>query len=102
MKIAIASETPDPATQIAMHAARAPYYLIYNDNRTLLAAIKNPYADIERGAAPKAAQLLKQAGVTELIAGEFGNRFVDELEACHIRAVTGSGQIAGIIQNVVH
>ena len=102
MKIAIAAEAADPTAQIARHGARAPYYLIYDHNGTLLATIENPYVDIERGAAPKAAQLLKQEGVDELIAGEFGGQFVIELEALDIRAVSATGHVDGVIQDVAH
>ena len=100
MKIAIAAETPEPDAHIATHAARAPFYLIYTDDGTLLSAIENPYAQIERGAAPRAAQLLQQQGVDQLTAGEFGARFIEELAEYNIRAEHGTGTVAGIIQEV--
>jgi predicted Fe-Mo cluster-binding NifX family protein len=101
MKIAIAANTQDPQDVVALHAARAPFYLLYEYNGTPVGAIENPYCSVERGAAPRVAQLLQQQGVEKLIAGEFGPRLVTELKSRNIAAVVGEGQISDGVSELV-
>jgi predicted Fe-Mo cluster-binding NifX family protein len=79
--IAIASTGPDPDAPVSAQAARAPYYLLFDAQGEMVEALGNPYADTGHGAAPKAAALLAEKGVDELLAGEFGSRLLEELQA---------------------
>ena len=99
MKTAIAANTQNKDARVAMHAARAPFYLIY-EGGVLLDTIKNPYSAIDRGAAPRAAQLLQEQGVESLVAGEFGDRFIDLLKENNIAPVVGNGPISKVIQDI--
>ena len=101
MKIAIAANTLDSDAQVSAQAARAPFYLFYDENGAFLEAITNPYSSVERGAAPRAARLLQEHDVDTLVAGEFGGRFVDLLEENNINTVLGSGPISKAIQQVL-
>lgn len=100
MNIAVASNTTDEDAQVYTHAARAPFYLLYDDNGTLLDAIANPFVSIERGAAPRVVRLLQEHGVNTIVAGEFGDRFVALLEENNIEAVTSSGAVIPIIEDI--
>jgi len=80
MKIAIAADAPNIDTDVAAHAARAPYYLIFNADGRLYAAPANPVVASGQGAGPAAAQFLAGQGVGLVVAGEFGPRFLDALE----------------------
>ena len=74
---------------------------MYDEKGHLQQAIANPCANAERGAGPKAAQFLLQQGVQILVAGEFGGRFVAELEADGIQQVQMAGQVADVITEVL-
>lgn len=97
MIIAIAAMEPKLDTQIAMHSARAPIFLLFDQQGNLIETIDNPFAEVERGAAPQIAQLLVGKGATKLIAGEFGPRFVSELEEKGISYVRMTGLISDVI-----
>lgn len=102
MKVAIASTAPQPDSQIAMHSARAPFYLIFDANGNFLEAIANPYVQVERGAAPKAAHFLDEHDVSMLVAGDFGSRFIADLEVKGIKAVQASGQVSDVISGLLN
>jgi len=101
MKIAVASKTSDINASITKRGARAPYYLLFNDQGELLEAVSNPFSEVDRGAAPRAAGLLADKGVTLLAAGDFGPRFISELKQEGIDHVQRSGQASDIIRQLI-
>ncbi|MEJ2464013.1 MAG: NifB/NifX family molybdenum-iron cluster-binding protein [Candidatus Thiodiazotropha sp.] len=101
MKIAIAAMTPEVDAQIAEHSARAPFFLLFDEQGKMLEVVSNPFAEADRGAAPQAALLLADKGVTLLAAGDFGPRFVAELEQRGIDHVQRSGQLSHIVRQLV-
>jgi predicted Fe-Mo cluster-binding NifX family protein len=101
MKTAIAAITPDADARIAEHSARAPFYLLFNDKGELLEVVQNPSAGVDRGAAPQAARLLADKGVTLLVAADFGPRFVSALEEKRIDHVQRSGQVSEIVRQLI-
>ena len=101
MRIAIASMSTEPDAEVSQHGARTAFYLIYNGNGDFQEAIANPYANAERGAGPKAAQFLAQQGVQLVVAADFGERFVTELEAGGIRQVQKTGIVSDVITEVL-
>lgn len=102
MKIAIAADTADADASISIHAARAPCYLVFTDDGTLVDTIMNPHTNAERGAAPRAAQLLMEHDVEMLVAGDFGERFIDVLRDHNISTVVAQGTASRAIQEVVN
>jgi predicted Fe-Mo cluster-binding NifX family protein len=100
MKIAVATNSQDSDAQVSNHAARAPYFLVYDEDGAFLGAITNPFSSVERGAALKASQLLQEHGVSTLIAGEFGDRFIFQLEEHSITTVLAKGSVSNAIKNV--
>jgi len=101
MKIAIAAMTPDLDALVAKHGARAAYYLLFDNEGEMQEAVSNPFAEVDRGAAPKAARLLSGKGITLLAAANFGPRFVAELEERGIDPVRRSGQVADIVRQLI-
>jgi len=101
MKIAVAVMKPDVEASITKHGARAPYYLLFNEEGEMLEALSNPYIDVDRGAAPLAAGLLADKGVTLLAAGDFGPRFFSELKARGIETIQRSGQVSDIVSQLI-
>jgi predicted Fe-Mo cluster-binding NifX family protein len=101
MIIAIAAMAPEVDTQIAIHSARAPYFLLFDERGNMLEVLANPFTQVDRGAAPQAALFLADKGVTLLAAGEFGQRFVSELEQRGIKYVQKSGLISDAIGELI-
>jgi predicted Fe-Mo cluster-binding NifX family protein len=101
MKIAIAADAPDIDTDVAAHAARAPYYLIFNTDGSLQAALANPVAAGGQHAGPAAAQFLAGQGVGLVAADEFGPRFLEALDAHGIRHALETGRVADVIARLV-
>ena len=52
MTIAIAATAPELNGQIAMHGARAPFYLLFDEQGNMLEVLANPVVQAEGGAAP--------------------------------------------------
>lgn len=102
MKIAIATDTASIDASVSTHAARARYYLVFDDDGRLLDTISNQYHSVEHGAAIQAARLMEKHRIDMLVAGNFGERFIDLLQENNIIAVTAQGQVSHVIKNVVH
>lgn len=101
MKIAIASDGAESDARVSQHGARAPFYLIYDENGNLQESITNPYVNADRGAGPKAAHFLVQQGVQLFVASGFGERFAAELEAGGIRQVQKMGIVSDVIAKIL-
>jgi predicted Fe-Mo cluster-binding NifX family protein len=95
--IAIAADSAGTDAQVSMHAARAPYYLLFGGDGELMEVVDNPHAEAGHGAGPRAAEFLQAKGVTQLIAGEFGPRLVAELEQRGIGHRMASGVCADVM-----
>lgn len=100
MTIAIAAEGQDINAQVSHHGARAPYYLFFDEKGNLLEVVSNPYSGAERGAGPKAAQFLVQQGAAIVVAAEFGEKFLTELEDAGRQLVQKQGVISDIIKDL--
>lgn len=97
MLMAVAANGPQVEGEIQHHAARAPYYLLFDASATLLEAIANPYCEAGHAVAPKVAALLAGKGVSELVAAELGPRFEAELVERDIDFVQKEGDIPGYL-----
>jgi predicted Fe-Mo cluster-binding NifX family protein len=94
MLTAIAAQEAEPLGTIHPHAARAPYYLLYDSNGTLQGVLANPYCEADHAVAPRVAALLAEEGVGALVAGRVGERFQGELAERGIEFVAHSGEIS--------
>jgi predicted Fe-Mo cluster-binding NifX family protein len=98
MIIAYAAMEPVPNALIAVHSARAGFFLLVDEQGQMIETLVNPFAQVERGAAPLVAQFLADKGVGKLIAGEFGSRFVSELEEKGIDYAWMNGLVSDAIK----
>jgi predicted Fe-Mo cluster-binding NifX family protein len=78
-KIAIAAEKKDLDSEVCPTAGRAPYYLIFENNK-LVKEIKNPFAVGGGGAGNGVIQMLSNENVELIISGNFGGNMLSALE----------------------
>ena len=79
MKIAIASEGKGDDSEISLRGGRAPYYLIFEDNK-LIETIKNPFIKGSGGAGWSVAYMLAEKNVDLVVAGKIGPNMVTALK----------------------
>lgn len=99
MKIAIAS---DDKLNISQRAARARYWIVYefdSENFRLLGEMENP-ATTQNPAGLQAVSFLSSKSVDFVIAGNFGNRMMQELIAKGIKTITKTGSIDQVLQEL--
>ena len=101
MKIAVASDTPDIKAEVSMHGARAAFYLVFDDTGNPVGEMENPFASIERGAGPRVAGFLADAGIGVVVAGQFGPRFESALEETGIKIHRKTGTIKDVVRQLI-
>jgi len=102
LKIAVASEGEEIASEISKVAARAPYFLFFDKQNNLLETIKNPYNNASGGAGPKAADFLAEKNVTLVIAGQFGRKMLKTLHSHEIKNVEFQGRAIDAVKEQNH
>ena len=100
MAVAIAAEVPDINSQIAIHGARSPFYVLFDEQGNMLESLANPFTKVERGVALQAASFLAAKDVTLLVAGGFGPKFVDELDRRSIKYTQKEGQVTDVVSEL--
>jgi len=100
MKIAIASLGEDKQSQISDQAARAPYYLIFNEKGELLETLKNPFSVGGGGAGFAAAKMLADKEINLVIANNFGPNMIGALEERGLKFEEKTGKIEEIIKDL--
>jgi len=90
MRIAIASNGKDENAKVSEVSGRAPYYLIFEDDK-LTKAIKNPFRIGGGGAGFGVAEMLSDEKVEIVVSGKFGANMVDALKSKGIRHKELSG-----------
>lgn len=83
MRIAIAKLGKKEDSEISEKAGRAPYYLIY-ENDKLIEVWKNPFAVGGGGAGSSVAKVMETKGVQKVIAGKFGEKMEAALKERNI------------------
>ena len=81
VKIAVASNNKNAASNVGAIAGRSPYYLIFNSTGKLIEVIENPYKDARGGAGPSTANFLAEKGVTIVIAETFGGKMINAMKS---------------------
>ena len=79
MRIAIAVIGNNDNAQISSQAARAPFFMVFEDNK-LIETIRNPFRLGSGGAGFSVAKLLEDKGVEKIVAERFGENMVGALE----------------------
>ncbi len=81
--IAIASEDGDLDSSVSSIFGRARYFIIHNSVTTHTTVLENAGAHVRRQAAQAAIHCLRQANVTDIVAGRFGPDAIELLaEVC--------------------
>ncbi len=99
-RIAVAAENRVADAPISRFAARAPYFLLFNEQGNLVKALSNPYSRESRRVGPQVVELLSEKGVHTIIAGEFGAKMLIALKQNNIRYKPGAGRAADAVQNL--
>jgi len=94
MLIAIAATSAEDDAKIDQRGARAPYYQFFNTQTGVTEALPNPVLEEQGGAGPKVAAFLINKGVNKVVAGDFGNRFRDELEQAEVVCMQMTGELS--------
>ena len=90
---AIASDGPAKGSRVSDQAARAPFYLLFDDSGTILEALGNPVSPVTGRAAPQAAGFLAGRGIHALLAARFGQKMLRELDSIGVDPVEASGTV---------
>ncbi len=97
MKIAIASEGKDENSEISLRGGRAPFYLIF-ENDKLIETIKNPFAVGGGGAGFSVAYMLSDKKIDLVICGRIGPNMQTALNEKKIKFKEKSGKILEVIK----
>ena len=96
-KLAVAAEGSEASASISMNAARAPFYLIFEQSGRMIMSLKNTAAEESSGASSKAVKLLQEYGVGTLVAGDFGGKMLSAMKEQDIKHVIATGTVADTI-----
>ena len=99
--IAVAAEGQTPADPVSTVAARCPWFLLFDDQGSLVEAVANPHRQAVGGAGPLAVDFLAERGVRTVIAGEFGKKMIDAMKARGITFRTATGSAADAVKSMV-
>jgi predicted Fe-Mo cluster-binding NifX family protein len=88
--IAVAANDKLATSAVSKQAGLAPFFLFFDGKGKMTEAIENPYKDKE-GAGKSVAELLKNKGVTVLVAEDYGGQIVEVMKGKGIKAVAFKG-----------
>ncbi|MEA3295966.1 MAG: NifB/NifX family molybdenum-iron cluster-binding protein [Patescibacteria group bacterium] len=91
MKIAIATIDKNENSEISDLGARAPYYLIFNEQGEFEEALSNPFAVGGVGAGFSVAKMLVDKGVNIFVAGVIGDNMTGALDEKGIKYFKKTG-----------
>lgn len=100
-KIAVATEEQTPSSQVSAVAARSPYFLLFDENGTLLEAVVNPHKDAPGGVGSQAVEFFAGRGVTVVIAGAFGPKMVRAMQTEGMRYLEFKGSADEAVKKAI-
>ena len=98
--IAVAANDKIASAAVSKQAGLAPFFLFYDGKGKMTEAIENPFKDKE-GAGKSVAELLKNKGVTVLVAEDFGGQIVEVMKGKGIKAVAFKGSAEEAVKKVL-
>ena len=93
-KIAVAAEGKNDSAMVSAVAARSPFFLMFDQDGKFLEAIANPHKGAGGNASGLVTAFLADKGVTDVIAGDFGDKMKNALEQKGIAYVEMKGSSA--------
>jgi len=93
MKIAVAAMDGTLDADVSQQFARCPKFLLIDSETLAFEAFDNPARDLPGGAGPAAAQELVNRGAEMAVAGQFGPKAVQALEAAGMRYSEATGTV---------
>lgn len=100
--IAVASDSRETTGRISGVAARAAYFLFFDNNEILLETVANPHANVSGGAGPRVANFLADKQIKIVIAGRFGTKMSNALSVENIEYLEKQGKITDEVKGVIH
>jgi len=101
-KLAVAAEGSEINASISTRAARAPFYLIFEQSGRMIMSLQNTAAEESSNASSKAIKLLEKYGVGTLVAGDFGGKILDAMKEGKIKHVIATGTVADTIRDLTN
>jgi predicted Fe-Mo cluster-binding NifX family protein len=99
-KICVATNEKSSKAAVSKQAGLAPFFLIFDGKGKMVEAIENPYKDKE-GAGKSVAELLRNKGVTVVVAEEFGGQIVEVMKGKGIKAIPFKGSAVEAVKKVL-
>ena len=100
-RIAIATVSYNVDSEISNVAGRAPYYLIFDGNGIFLKFLKNPSQNQARGASSGVVSILIRESVKTVVAGNFGDKMIVQLEMNKIEYHEYAGIAKDIVETII-
>ena len=99
-KIMVATKEKSADAAVSKQAAIAPFFLFFDEKGKMTEAIENPYKDKE-GAGKSIAELLKNKGITIVVAEGFGGQIVEVMKRKGIKALPFKGSALEAVKKVL-
>lgn len=87
MRIAITALRSSLESRIDAHFGRAAYFVIYDTEQKSIEFLPNPYLSMTEGAGASVVNLLAGRNVSQIIAGEFGNKIKTLVDSLRIQII---------------
>ncbi len=100
-KFAVAAVGDNINSEISRNAGRAPYYLIFDENGDFMKAIENPALSSRGGASRIVVDLLLNESCKTVIAGNFGDKMINQLKANEINYFEREGIVKDVMKTLV-
>jgi predicted Fe-Mo cluster-binding NifX family protein len=98
--IAVAANDKLASSAVSKQPGLAPFFLFFDGKGKMTEAIENPFKDKE-GAGKSVAELLKNKGVTVLVAEDYGGQIVEVMKGKGIKAVAFKGSAEEAVKRVL-
>ncbi len=99
--IAVASDGQEQDANISQQAARASWFLFFDEQGVFLEAVQNPAKDLKGGAGGAAAEFLAKRGVKTVTAASFGSKMAAALNEYHIKYFEKEGVANVVVQEML-
>jgi predicted Fe-Mo cluster-binding NifX family protein len=99
--LAVAAEGPAPSSQVSAVSARGPYFLCFDEKGVFVEAVANPHKNAPGGAGSQAVDFLAGKGATVVVAGAFGPKMVDAMQAKRMRYLEFKGNAVDAVKQAL-